>query len=583
MNGDGALDGVCCGGGGGPTPQYNFSFSQFEISLGDGLGGFDAAFAIPSVGAPHIAAAEDLDGDGDCDLIAGLTVYYSRGGLRRPPSTDLDLAWWKSIRPQEVLDYDRDGDPDADFQFDRWLRNLGDGEFVETATLIEPLPPGESLGHPSFLGDWDGDGDEDFVVGHYAPGATEPTPRLLWNAGAGLFTLGGEAFAPGEIFDPSWENGYYREHLAVDVDADGDLDLVATTEMPASTSGATYTYMWFNDGSGLFSDTWYQQGQNMRAVEDLDQDGLPDIILAKNWSWIWRRNLGGGNFGAEKTIPGLTALDVGHDQVAIEDFDGDGDLDFFGLCWKTPCYTRNDGGGQFTHVPGILPDTDAVSLTGSDGTKVVGTDVNGDGLLDVVYYPVSWAYGTSYVHLATAPGQWGPATHLVARGTAAADVDGDGDPDLLGREVFFNTAVLPHQEGPRRQLGEGSPSTGGSVATLGASGTFIELGDPAALRLTGSVGGTVGLLAVGLVEASLPDFPFAGMTAWLSPFDPQLVTLNAPVSGTPGAPGEGDLSLPYAVTPGMLGNTFYHQVFVIEPALVPPLSATNGLRMRYGL
>lgn len=76
IDGDGDLDGICCGGGG-SHGYVNNTPSTFEIAINDGNGVFRLAEQFQGLGAEHIGGPVDFDGDGDIDLVAGRVVLLN--------------------------------------------------------------------------------------------------------------------------------------------------------------------------------------------------------------------------------------------------------------------------------------------------------------------------------------------------------------------------------------------------------------------------------------------------------------------------------------------------------------------------
>ena len=137
---------------------------------------------------------------------------------------------------------------------------------------VSPLPISYLADSPSALadvsgatllatGDFNGDGNPDAVLG----GPEASTLQVCLNNGSGGFTSAGTVSLPAFI-----------TALAVaDVDQDGHVDIVAA----GSSSSA---YVFFGRGDGTFptrQDLAVGQAQGCVLVEDVNQDGLPDIVL----------------------------------------------------------------------------------------------------------------------------------------------------------------------------------------------------------------------------------------------------------------------------------------------------------------
>jgi hypothetical protein len=122
--------------------------------------------------------------------------------------------------------------------------------------------------------------------------------------------------------------------------------------------------------------TMFEPGMDVEAA-DIDQDGDLDIIIANEFQPnVILINDGNGHF-ANESVARLPQPRHDSEDIAVEDFDGDGDLDivFVSEDDKVHEYYLNDGKGYFESVEGLLPPSEA--------NAVVSADVTGDGFPDL--------------------------------------------------------------------------------------------------------------------------------------------------------------------------------------------------------
>lgn len=79
---------------------------------------------------------------------------------------------------------------------------------------------------------------------------------------------------------------------AVDIDSDGDLDLIYYTE-----SSFGHTYWHANDGLVEFHSTLLFNFASQINIAYINNDNYPDLVVGDE-NMYWVANLGGGNFGA---------------------------------------------------------------------------------------------------------------------------------------------------------------------------------------------------------------------------------------------------------------------------------------------
>jgi hypothetical protein len=162
---------------------------------------------------------------------------------------------------------------------------------------------------------------------------------------------------------------------------------------------------------------------------DADGDGDIDVLSASlsDDGIAWYENEGGGSFGGQQVI---TMEAKSARSVYTADVDGDGDLDVLSASGggKVAWY-ENEGGGSFGGQQ--------VISTNADGLRSVhAADVDGDGDVDVLSASARDDKIAWYEN-ATSFGQRIFSERLVstnaegARSVYAADVDGDGDLDVL--------------------------------------------------------------------------------------------------------------------------------------------------------
>ncbi|MCY2958829.1 MAG: VCBS repeat-containing protein [Planctomycetota bacterium] len=576
VDGDGDLDGVCCGGGGGsPERSINNSNASFRIALNDGSGTFAAAIAIPSVGSLAIAGAVDLDHDGDLDLVGGRCVLYAQGAISGPTSTLIGAG---AQDPRTVVDLDADGDLDFEPTLQGVRRNRGDGVTELVPLDLPPSIAGTVREGDPIPGDWDGDGDLDLLCRLQGAAGLE----LVRNLGSGRFASGGLACGPAGLanFPTSAVDA-----LVEDMDGDGDQDLVLRTRSALLADGQKSAW-WSNDGAGVF--TWREtfSAQCLAHVADMDGNGIPDLLAhtvgttGNPYPLSWSPGLGSGAFGAWVAIPNTSARSAG-DRFAVADFDGDGDLDLaapYTSLLRSYLY-ENDGLGNLVRLDLGLP-----NLASSAALSAVAGDMNGDGLEDFVFGPVKNAANGVFVLLRRSDnlGWQAPISQMVfqsgALGFTLSDPDGDGDLDLLSDRFVRNTAHQGDDAGRRLQVFDGQAGQGGIVPLFGAEGPF-RVGETAQLRLRGLRPG-----AIGRVVVSYPSDPpptFGGMHA--ATRHRIFSEIHFTASGVAGGEaGSGSWSLDYTVPGYSAGRTKCYTAFVEDADALGGQARSNHLYITYG-
>ena len=180
---------------------------------------------------------------------------------------------------------------------------------------------GQGFGPRSFaLGDLDGDGDVDILVGDSFFGS--PGVSVLKNNGDQTFA------AP--VYYSAPLNEVVGEVALSDFDSDGDLDAFATIR--GDFDQMTKIKVWRNNGDGTFAapiEFTTGQGPAGIVIADFTGDGKPDVVTANyggsSISILRHNGLTGDSAGF---LPPVNFSTANHaEKIAAADVNGDGILD----------------------------------------------------------------------------------------------------------------------------------------------------------------------------------------------------------------------------------------------------------------
>ena len=254
--------------------------------------------------------------------------------------------------------------------------------------------------------------------------------EVYFNNGDGSFNT-----TPTLLGEDSWRFGVE----VIDIENDGDWDFVTS---PFSTTSGNGMEVWENDGTGNFTLKADGVGGNASgyefAVGDLNGDGFTDIFFPHSDIDILL-NDGNGNF----VNNGQSGFSVSSaESVALADFDNDNDLDAVvvrggGEGFVGKVFT-NDGNGQFTNTG------QEISYGNAEG--VGAADIDADGDIDIVVAP--W-HGNVILYLNDGLGTFVPGDTLFEATNfyneiILVDQNFDGLPDIFtDKNIWLNDTENP--------------------------------------------------------------------------------------------------------------------------------------------
>ena len=265
--------------------------------------------------------------------------------------------------------------------------------------------------------DLDGDGDLDIV-----------SISLLDNKIAWYENLDGLGnFGPQQIITTS-SIMQPRFVISKDIDNDGDIDIVASTFVEDR-------IVWFEniDGAGNFSDEILVVEEIAQIscfyVCDIDGDDDLDIVLGRYGTLRWVENINGqGDFGPSQIIESDAE---GIRAIFCEDIDGDGDNDIVTSSIddeKIIWYENMNGLGEFGNQYEINDETEKAY-------SIFVSDVNGDGFVDILFASLFGTYIAWHENM-DGSGEFSEKIIIsedvhIPQGIITSDLDSDGDMDVI--------------------------------------------------------------------------------------------------------------------------------------------------------
>jgi len=392
-----------------PTDAYQADFAALKSeygAVGEPLYRFAALPSPDPRPAPAdrtlAFAVAPIEADGDAVVVHSLVVDAEGDAV---PAIELDVGGVGSLRLA--------GDRDVT------LPTPGNGILAESGVLAVDL---------------DGDGAPEIVMA--GEGGLSVHRRAIdgWSW----------ADVTGDVIDDDLTAPAYDGVWAIDVELDGDMDLIVA-EAPGARgpgygepSGPTVL---INGGDGSWQSTSPFAGTSEIkdvAWADLDGDGDPDVALLAEGVVTVFDNARGGLYAA------IDGPDLGNASVlTVADTDRDGRLELVAAAGgadglSVQSAARHDGGWDVTTL--VAPDVLAGAGLGPDETAeavVHVGDLDNNGASDLIVAGAE----ASTPFLTDADGQLIAQAPIALHAAALADLDGDGRLEVLGQR-FEDGAAL---------------------------------------------------------------------------------------------------------------------------------------------
>jgi hypothetical protein len=342
----------------------------------------------------------------------------------------------------------------------------GAGLFFEDITVDAGTSGPASGGSGVMFAEVDNDSDPDYYLTNNLESNSDRSDFFFDNTNGSVFA---ELAATRGIDD---KDGGSHGAVWADLDNDGDYDLVNGTtwdNATPSTGNPAPNDVFENDGLGAFTsntaaaiaataiETIGITAFDMDGDGDLDLFGVPSQNGTIGVNEAFKNELveGGGAFAFSPHVGGVLSTWVAMEGVTDTDYDGDGDIDILAANRNGEfAILDNDGAGVFTS---ILPSTLGITNLALQG--ITSADVDNDGDLDLLLT----GNGSSSLYLRGGGGNYVKQhdfSNIEGFMGGFADVDNDGYQDLIfagDEKVLMNDGTgtfVPGQSVPVSEIND---------------------------------------------------------------------------------------------------------------------------------
>jgi len=418
----------------------NGGTNNVSILLGNGDGNFASATNYSAGSVPYAVCTGDFDGNGNLDLgvANGGSNNVSRLTGNGDGSFGSPVNYTAGTTPYSIVTSDFDGDGYFDLATANEgsdnisvLLGNGDGSFASANNYSCGNNPHSVAG-----GDFDGDGDIDLCTADY----NDNNVSILLNENELLVISTNPVQFELDVLNSTDVSGTFNMDLNAS-SVDSSTFLLYGTQTGPHTGVVTY------DSSTVTAtidpDLDFIEGEMVTALLTKDVQATTGVYL-NGFSW---------NFTAEVTTPSSGTFGTANNYTAgteprgmfAADLDFDGDIDIVTVLSNYPnpgalCVLLNNGNGTFGSPS-------SYSLGAADPLSVFGADLDGDGDIDMA--TAHNEPGTSHLVIMKNNGSgvfslyasYAPA--VLGQDISGGDFDLDGDIDLvMGDSWGSNPCVL---------------------------------------------------------------------------------------------------------------------------------------------